>query len=127
MVLIELARGRGSFYSENLLRHSLSLGCVAAVGNRSGFMYTQSLGSFTYGEPVPVTHNNPSMSTDVRHVTHRNTIHNTLFPRLDNNHRTLNFHHVWSLNRIRVFAGTRKTSKHDIIGIHRTSFLLLND
>jgi hypothetical protein len=41
-------------------------GCVAAVGNRSGFMYTQSLGSFTYGEPAPVTHTNPSMSTDTQ-------------------------------------------------------------
>ena len=66
MILIDL-RGGGARFAQRI--HScivVFLGCVAAVGNQSGFMYTQSVGSFTYGEPAPVTHTNPSMSTDVR-------------------------------------------------------------
>ena len=42
-----------------------TVGCVAGVGNESGLMYTQPLGSFTYGDPDPVSHTNPPMKADV--------------------------------------------------------------
>ena len=41
-------------------------GCVAAVGDETGFLYSNSVGSFTYGGPDPVTHTNPPMTTTVR-------------------------------------------------------------
>ena len=30
-------------------------------------MYSQPVGTFTYGEPDPVSHTNPPMTTDVRY------------------------------------------------------------
>ena len=67
MILIDL-EGAGLVLLREFTHALLSsyVGCVAAVGNQSGFMYTQSVGSFTYGEPAPVTHTNPAMNTDVR-------------------------------------------------------------
>ena len=41
------------------------LGCVAAVGSKDGFIYSASLGNFTYGDPAPVSHFNPPMTTEV--------------------------------------------------------------
>jgi hypothetical protein len=51
-------------------------GCVAAVGNEGGLIYTQPLGSFTYGDPDPVSHTNPPMTPDVSD----DIIHTFAFP-----------------------------------------------
>ena len=59
-------------YNDNMstMIHTISIytpltGCVAAVANQSGLIYTQPLGSFTYGDPDPVSHTNPPMTVDV--------------------------------------------------------------
>ncbi|KAL5477256.1 hypothetical protein EMCRGX_G024025 [Ephydatia muelleri] len=37
-------------------------GYVAGVANKSGFIYLSAYGSFTYGDPAPVTNTNPPMT-----------------------------------------------------------------
>ena len=44
---------------------SLPSGCVAAVGDKDGFLYLSTPGNFTYGEPAPVTHFSPPMTNTV--------------------------------------------------------------
>lgn len=62
--IINLARAAGRGGAEFLLYHVPS-GCVAAVGDKDGFLFLSTPGNFTYGEPAPITNSNPPMTNNV--------------------------------------------------------------
>ena len=55
----------------------LPSGCVAAVGDKDGFLYLSTPGNFTYGEPAPVTHFSPPMTNTVCLINGAFIYHNT--------------------------------------------------
>lgn len=66
--LLALARAQDWTPVDNALQKAIASnvfpGCVAGVANADGQLYLKAFGSYTYGDPVPITGNNPQTTIE---------------------------------------------------------------